>query len=161
MVSAPEPLQRTYPASPEEVWRLWTTADGISAWWAPDGFVTEVSALELRPGGELVYAMTATAPEQVAFLESMGMPLTTESRKTFTEVAAPSRLGYLSLIDFVPGHEPYQHQTLVEFEPVDGGTRVTMTMDALHDDEWTGRLVAGRTNEMANLAALLAGRGNG
>lgn len=159
MASAPEPLQRTYPAPPEEIWRLWTTPDGIASWWAPDGFRTEVSRLDLRPGGELVYTMTATAPEQIAFMESVGMPLTTESRKTFTEVERPSRLAYLSLIDFVPGHDPYEHLTVVELEPADGGTRVTMTMDALHDDEWTGRLLAGRTNEMANLAALLDGPG--
>ena len=28
-------LQRTYAATPEEVWELWTTASGIEGWWAP------------------------------------------------------------------------------------------------------------------------------
>jgi len=23
---------------PERVWELWTTAQGVEAWWAPDGF---------------------------------------------------------------------------------------------------------------------------
>ena len=109
-------LERTYNATPETIWDLWTTKSGIEAWWAPDGFTTEVQDLALRPGGELVYAMTATAPEQVAFMQTAGMPLTNVSRKTFTEVRRPNRLAYLSLIDFVPGHEAYEHLTVVDIE---------------------------------------------
>ena len=96
--------------------------------------------------------MTATAPEMVAFMEQNGMPLTNESLKTFTVVEPHTRLGYRSLIDFVPEVPPYEHLTMIELEPAGGGTRVTMTMEALHDEEWTQRLVAGRENELAKLA---------
>jgi uncharacterized protein YndB with AHSA1/START domain len=152
-------IRRTYPATPEEIWRLWTTPEGIGQWWAPEGFVTEVKALELHPGGTLVYTMTAIGPQQIEFMSGAGLPLSTESRKTFTEVDPPHHLAYRSLIDFVPGHEPYDHLTGVELAAVDGNTEVTMTMEPLHDDEWTERLVAGRRNELANLAALLESRG--
>jgi hypothetical protein len=50
-----------------------------------------VQELDLRPGGSLRYAMTAVGAEQVAFMESVGLPLTTESRKTFTAVEEPRR----------------------------------------------------------------------
>jgi uncharacterized protein YndB with AHSA1/START domain len=96
-------LDRTYAATPEEIWEPWTTPAGIESWWAPDGFSVEVNELDLRPGGTLVYTMTATAPEQVEFTRNAGMPLATESRKTFTEVDRLRRLAYDSLIDFVPG----------------------------------------------------------
>jgi uncharacterized protein YndB with AHSA1/START domain len=151
-------LERTYTATPETIWELWTTPEGIESWWAPEGFKAEVRALDLRPGGELVHAMTATAPEQVEFMRDAGMPLTTEARKTFTEVEAPRRLAYRSLIDFVPDHDPYEHLTVVELEPEGGGTHVTMTVEPLHDAIWTGRLLAGRENELANLERLLADR---
>ena len=110
-------LERTYPTSAQEVWRLWTTSDGIESWWAPDGFTVEVRKLELRPGGELVYAMTATGPEQVEFMKGAGMPLTTEARKTFTEMTQPTRIAYRSLIDFVPGVDPYHELTVVDLTP--------------------------------------------
>jgi hypothetical protein len=83
------------------------------------------------------------------------MPLSTESRKTFTTVERPTRLGYSSLIDFVPGHEPYEQLTEIELGPVDGGTRVIMRVEPLHDEVWTERLLAGRANELDNLARLV------
>lgn len=149
-------IERTVTASPARVWELWTTPDGISQWWAPEGFRSDVSRLELKPGGELVYTMTAVGPEQVAFMEQNGMPLSTESRKRFTEIDEPTRLAYQSLIDFVPDHEPYEHLTEIDLEPVDGGTRIRMHIEPLHDEVWTERLVAGRTAELDNLARLVA-----
>jgi uncharacterized protein YndB with AHSA1/START domain len=55
-------IERTYKASIDDVWNLWTTKQGIESWWGPDGFSTKVMKLDLRAGGELRYAMTATAP---------------------------------------------------------------------------------------------------
>src|SRR5256886_12466220 len=115
-------LERTYPTSAQEVWRLWTTSDGIESWWAPDGFTVEVRKLELRPGGELVYAMTATGPEQVEFMKGAGMPLTTEARKTFTAMTQPTRISYPPLIDCVPLVDP--HQELTVADPTPSGARV-------------------------------------
>ena len=148
-------IERTYHASPEQVWTLWTTSEGIESWWAPDGFTVRVQELDLRPGGDLVYTMTATAPEQIEFMKSAGLPLATESRKTFVEVAPATRLSYQSLVDFVPGVKPYEHLTVVDLRPVAEGVEVTMTVEPMHDEEWTQRLVAGRGNELDNLGAVI------
>ncbi|NKY87888.1 SRPBCC family protein [Nocardia veterana] len=150
-------IEHDYPTTAQAVWELWTTPAGIEKWWAPDGFTVRVDRLDLRPGGELVYTMTATAPEQIEFMRSAGMPLSTESRKTFTEVEAPNRLAYTSLADFIPGVEPYEFLTTVDLEPGDSGVRVVMTVDPMHDEVWTQRLVQGRENELANLANVVAG----
>jgi uncharacterized protein YndB with AHSA1/START domain len=48
-------LRRHYAASPERMWRLWTTAAGITSWWAPEGFSTLVDVIDLRPGGVPVW----------------------------------------------------------------------------------------------------------
>ena len=158
MTRAPPGRERTYRASAEEIWELWTTAAGIEAWWAPDGFVNEVRSLDLRPGGELVYVMTATAPEQVEFMNNAGLPLSTESRKTFTEVRAPTRLAYRMLVDFVPDTEPYDNDTVVELTPDGDRVHVAVSVVPMHDETWTGRLLAGRENELDNLEALIARR---
>jgi uncharacterized protein YndB with AHSA1/START domain len=134
---------------------MWTTDTGIESWWAPDGFTVRVQKIDLRPGGELIYAMTATGPEQIAFMTQAGMPLTTESRKTFTELTPTTRIAYDSLVDFVPDVEPYEFRTVVDLRPSDNGTHVTMTVESMHDDVWTQRLIMGRENELDNLARQL------
>jgi uncharacterized protein YndB with AHSA1/START domain len=159
---APSPdaarLERTYDAPAELIWELLTTAAGLEEWFAPDGFGTRVSKLELRPGGQLWYTMTAIAPEQVAFMRNTGNPLSIELRKTFTEVALTARLAYLSLIDFVPGHEPYEHLTTIDIEPAGDRTSVVMTVDPLHDETWTQGYRAHRGNELDNLEAAIRRR---
>jgi uncharacterized protein YndB with AHSA1/START domain/catechol 2,3-dioxygenase-like lactoylglutathione lyase family enzyme len=151
-------LERSYDAPAELVWELLTTAAGLEEWFAPDGFESRVSGLDLRPGGELRYTMTATAPEQIAFVRETGNPLSVELRKTFTEVAWPTRLGYRSVIDFVPGEEPYEHLTTIDIEPAGARTNVVMTVDPLHDETWTQGYRAHRDNELDNLGAAISRR---
>jgi uncharacterized protein YndB with AHSA1/START domain len=151
-------LERTYDAPAELIWELLTTASGLEEWWAPDGFETRVDSIELRPGGQLRYAMTATAPDQVAFMQNTGNPLSVELRKTFTAVAPPTRLAYLSLIDFVPDHEPYEHLTTIDIEPAGDHTKVVMTVDSLHDETWTQEYCAHRSIELDNLATAIKRR---
>ena len=117
-----------------------------------------MSELELRPGGQLRYTMTATAPEQVAFMRDTGNQLSAEVCKTFTEVTPPGRLAYLSLIDFVPGREPYEHLTTVDIEPAGDRTNVVMTIDPLHDETWSQQHRAHRDEELDNLEAAIRRR---
>ena len=159
MTSKPTPspnaarLERTYEAPAELIWELWTTAASLQEWWGAEGFETRVSDIELQPGGQVRYTMTATGPEQVEFVRSLGMPLSSEFRRTFTEVAPPTRLAYLSLIDFVPDEDPYEHLTIVDIEPAGDRTHVVMTVDPLHDEAWTREYRAHRDNELDNLEA--------
>jgi uncharacterized protein YndB with AHSA1/START domain len=149
-------LERTYPATREEVWELWTTRGGIESWWGPDGFTVEVGELDVRPGGALTYTMTATGAPQVEFMERAGMPLSTALQVTYTEVDPPRRLAFDSLVDFVPDVEPYPTTTVVDLEPVAHGVRVVVRIDAMHDDNWTERAVAGWEMELDRLAGVLA-----
>lgn len=151
-------LERTYDAPVELIWELWTTASGLEKWWGPDGFETRVSEIELRPGGQVRYVMTATGPEQVEFVRNLGMPLTSEFRRTFTQVVPPTRLAYLSVIDFVPDHAPYEHLTVIDIEPAGERTNVVMTIDSLHDEAWTHEYRDHRALELENLEAVIRRR---
>ncbi len=149
-------IERTYRATVEEVWALWTTKAGFESWWGPEGFSVEVRSIDLRPGGELRYAMTATGPGQVEFMKRAGMPLTTEARLTFTEVSPPRRLGYVHVADFVPGVEPYPVDHLVELHAAGAEVRMVLTMDAMHDEVWTQRAVMGWESQLGKLERVLA-----
>jgi uncharacterized protein YndB with AHSA1/START domain len=154
-------IERTYAAAIEDCWALWTTRAGIESWWGPEGFDVTVSAIDLRTGGEMIYHMTAVVPEQVEFMQRAGMPLTTEARVTYTEVAPPVRLAFKTLADFVPGVTPYEVATLVELQATAVGTRLVLTFDAMHDDVWTERARAGHESQLRKLDALLARRAAG
>ena len=151
-------LERTFKASIDDVWELWTTKEGIESWWGPEGFKVAVRDLDLRPGGELHYAMSATGPEQIEYMAKAGMPITTQNRVTYTQIEPPRRLVYKELADFIPGVEPYEVETVVELEEIAGGVRMVLTFESMHDDHWTKLAVMGRESELARLARVLAAR---
>jgi hypothetical protein len=99
--------------------------------------------------------MTATAPEQIEFLKKAGMPLTTESLVTYTEVEPLRRLGFRQMADFIPGVKPYEVETTVALETGPQGVRMVLTLDAMHDEQWTKLAVMGWESELAKLARLL------
>ena len=150
-------MERMYKASVKDLWDLWTTKEGIESWWGPDGFTTEVLRLDLRPGGELLYTMTATAPAQVQFMKNAGMPLTNKNRITYTEVAPQRRLAYTHLADFIPGVKPYDVATQVEFQSIGQNVRMVLTFDPMHDEQWTRRAVMGHESQLGKLERVIAG----
>ena len=148
-------IERTFNATVEDAWELWTTKEGIESWWGPEGFAVKVRRLDFRPGGELLYAMSATAPDQIDFMRKAGMPLTTESLVTYTEVVPLQRLTFTQMADFIPGVQPYEVATTVEFDTTPTGVRMLLTLDAMHDEQWTKMAVMGWEQELGKLGRLL------
>jgi hypothetical protein len=99
--------------------------------------------------------MIAVAPDQIEFMKKAGMPATTPSRVTYTEVIPLRRLAYLTLADFIPGVEPYEVMTTVDLHPEGDGTRMVMTFDAMHDEQWTNMAVMGWESELGKLEKVL------
>lgn len=149
-------VERTFPSSVRDVWELLTTKEGFESYWGPEGFTTEVEVFELRPGGALRYTMRATGAEQVAFMKDAGMPLAVPGAATFTVVDPPRRFSYTHMVDFIPGVEPYEISETVELAATGDGVRLLVTLDAMHDDVWTARSVAGWESQLEKLARLLA-----
>ena len=112
--------------------------------------------LDVRRGGELLYAMTGVASDQIDFLKKAGMPLTTESLVTYTEVVPRQRLAFTQMADFIPNVKPYALAMTVEFDTQpQGGVRLVLTLDAMHDEYWTNMMVMGWESELGKLADLL------
>jgi len=148
-------IERTYEASIEDVWELLTTKEGIESWWGPEGFSVTVLSLDLRPGGVLRYAMTATGAPQIAFMKQAGMPVSTETSLTYREIDPPRRLAYVDHADFIPGVAAYDVGTVVELTPTSTGVQLRLILDAMHDETWTGRAIMGWEGGLGKLAKLL------
>ena len=144
-------IERTYRTKVGELWELWTTKQGFESWWGPDGFRVEVHALEARPGGTLHYDMIADSPEMIAAMKQMGRPTSHEARAKFTEIRPHERLAITSVIDFVPGMIPYESTIVAEFFPSGATVRMVVTLDPMHNEEFTKMQTDGFTSQLSKL----------
>jgi uncharacterized protein YndB with AHSA1/START domain len=151
-------FERTYDASIEDVWALWTTKEGLEEWFAPEGMRFEVSALELRAGGAFEHVMTAVGAEQVAYLANLDRPLTVRVSARFVEIVPHRRLRIRFDIDFVPGVEPYPYDMMVEFRAEAGRVRMILTADRHPDPEMTRGAILGLTSQLERFDLAMAAR---
>ena len=149
-------IDRTLKASVEKVWRMWTTKDGLEKWWGPEDFSSTVRHLDVRAGGRFEIVMTAMRPEIIAQLKAAGMGESSVAKGDYTVVEANRRLVYTNAVDFVPGVPPYTSTTMVEMSPTpSGGTRLIVTNDVMHDEQWTAMATMGWTQQIGKLEKLL------
>lgn len=144
-------IERTYRASVEDVWDLWTTKEGFESWWGPRGFRAEVHAIEARAGGALEYDMIADTPEMVAAMKQMGRPASHLTRSRFSTLTPRSRLVITSVIDFLPGVATYESDITVELSPVGDGVRMVVTLHGMHTAEFTKMQEQGFTSQLTKL----------
>jgi uncharacterized protein YndB with AHSA1/START domain len=149
-------IDRTLKASVEKVWRMWTTKEGLEKWWGPEGFRSTVRHLDLRAGGRFEIVMTAMLPEIIAHLKASGMGESSVAKGDYTVVEPNGRLVYTNAVDFVPGVPPYTSTTTVEMSAKPGGgTRLIITNDVMHDEQWTLMATMGWTQQIDKLEKLL------
>jgi uncharacterized protein YndB with AHSA1/START domain len=144
-------VERTYRASIQDVWALWTTKEGFESWWGPQGFRAEVRELEARVGGALRYEMIADSPEMIAAMKQMGQPISHATRSRFSELEPYSRLVLTNVIDFIPGVAVYESNIAVDFTSAGGSVRMVVTLDAMHSDEFTMMQKEGFTSQLTKL----------
>lgn len=151
-------FERVYDASIEDVWALWTTKEGLEAWFAPEGMRFEVSVLEPWVGGAFDHVMTAAGTEQVAYLANLDLPLSSWVSGRFLEIVRHRKLHIRFDIDFVPGVEPYPYDMLVELHAEAGRVRMVLTADRHPDPEMTRGAILGLTSQLQRFELAVAAR---
>lgn len=151
-------IERTYRASVEELWELWTTKEGFESWWPPEGCRTEVHTIEARPNGNLRYEMIAETPEMLAVMKELGLPPAHVERARFSEFRPLERLVLRIMMDFLPGVAPYESTTEVEFFPSGDSVRMVVALSPMHDEEFTRMAAQGLESQLRNMDKRLRGR---
>ena len=151
-------LERSYRATLQELWDLWTTRDGFESWWAPEGCRTHVRTLDAREGGELHYEMIADTPEMIASMKDMGLPVSHLERARFSVFQPMERLVLRLMIDFVPGIAPYESTLMVDFFPSGERVRMVVTLLPMHDEAFTVMAEQGLEGQLRNLDRLVLAR---
>jgi len=144
-------IERSYKARVGKLWDLWTTKEGFESWWGPVGFCVAVHVMEPRAGGAFHYDMIADAPEQVAAMKQMGRPASHVTRGKFSEFKKHERLVLTHMIDFLPGVKPYESTMTVEFFPKGDSARMRVTLDPMHDENFSKMQTVGFTSQLSKL----------
>lgn len=144
-------VERTYRATVEELWELWTTRDGFESWWGPEGFRVEVHELDARLGGTLRYDMIADAPEMVAEMKRTGQAVSHATHGTYTEFEVHKRLALTHVIDFLPGVKPYDSTMVLELFPSGDRVRMVVNLSPMHNPEFSKMQLEGFTSQLTKL----------
>ena len=105
-------IERTVNAPRELVWRAWTEADQIKAWWGPNGFTTTIHEMDVTVGG--VWRFMMHGPDGTDY----------PNKVVYREIVKPERLVYDHTDDRDPPSQ--QFQTTVTFAAHGRKTKVTL-----------------------------------
>ncbi len=142
------PCSTTVAASAEEVFRAWTNADALRAWFA------EHVDLEASANADVPTQPTEGAPFRFWGRRTLGCPTDAQATQTLTHLVAPDSLGFSWTLHDVPT------DVRVAFSAAKSGTKVTI------EHTLQGSLGVKREKEyvddfwrfsLGNLAAFLAG----
>jgi hypothetical protein len=91
-------------------------------------------------------------------MKRMGRPTSYETRGTFVEISPHRRLAITHVIDFLAEVTPYESTMVVEFFPSDKHVRMVVTLDPMHNEEFTRMSTVGFTSQLTKLDKRFGGQ---
>ena len=123
-------IERILDAPVDLIWKMWTEADHFAAWYGPMGAKIPVAKMDASVGGSRHVCMEMDTPNGPMQMWFVG---------TFTEIVENQRLVYTDGMSDADGNvkspaemgmpegHPETTEVIVELEPLDGKTKMTMT----------------------------------
>ena len=105
-------VSRTLPATPQTVFRAWSSAEHVARWFAPRPFTIPEATVEMRVGGR--FDLLFRSPEDQEH----------RIRGTFVEVQPDRRFVIDITVEDAAGKPQFRALTEIELSEVPGGTRV-------------------------------------
>jgi uncharacterized protein YndB with AHSA1/START domain len=151
-------IERGFNAPVEMIWQLWTNPEHFATWYGPSGASIPVATMDLRTGGAWHVAMevqTPNGPRRMWFTGEY-RDVTEHRRLAYTEsmsdedgrIITPAEMG-------MPADHPTTTEVIVEFEDLQGHTRMVLTHIGIPADS-PGAI--GWTMALNKLAALINAR---
>lgn len=114
-------IRRVIKAPVATIWGAWINEESLPKWWGPDGFSCRTKRIDLRQGGEWVFDMIG--PDGTVY----------PNHHRYVLVEPQRRIEYTLLW----GEDGPKHaDAWVDFEPVEGGTQVTLGMVMVTVEEY-------------------------
>jgi uncharacterized protein YndB with AHSA1/START domain len=138
-------LERIFAATPQQMFDAWTKADQLARWWGPEGATIPSHDLDVREGGAWITTMRhADGGENTV-------------SGVYRLIDPPRRLVFTWAWhnDGVRGHET---EVALDFEPVDGGTRMVLIQKTFQSADMCEKHGMGWTSSFNDLARHVEGR---
>jgi uncharacterized protein YndB with AHSA1/START domain len=145
-LSVPDTLTmaRIFHAPRPLVWSALTEPNRLAQWYGPNGFQCETEVLDLRPGGEWVFAWVKADGTRIP------------SRMVFVEVDPPARLVSEQIMPSQGEAAPEKMKRVTTLEEVAEGTLLTLNMTFSSAEVRERALKVGGTEGSKQILARLA-----
>ena len=121
-------IERTFDASIDLIWQLWTNPEHFKNWYGPKGFTVPVADMDLRVGGKRLICMASPDGSMKMWTTGEYTEIIPNERLVYTESPAdengnlisPSAMG-------MPDGYPVVTEVTVLLEEIGGRTKMVMT----------------------------------
>ena len=130
-------IERTFDASIELLWQMWTTPEHFQRWYGPPGANVVVEKMDMRVGGPRLVGMEVVTPNGTMNMWFVGehLEIIENRRLVYTESMADETGAVRSAADMgMPPGQPTTTEITVELEVVDGRTKMTMIHAGIPED---------------------------
>jgi uncharacterized protein YndB with AHSA1/START domain len=121
-------IERTFDASVELIWQMWTDPEHFKNWYGPQGFTVPIADMDLRLGGKRLVCMASPDGSMKMWTVGEYTEIVPNQRLVYTEspsdengnVVSPSAMG-------MPEGYPTTTEVTVLLEDLGGRTKMIMT----------------------------------
>jgi uncharacterized protein YndB with AHSA1/START domain len=124
-------LVREFDAPVGLVWKCWTEPDRLASWFAPKPYTCPKCEIDFQPGGSILLVMRS--PEGIEHMMS----------SIIVDIEPQSSFGWVNSVLDGNGDVAIQGGAMVQFDDLDGRTRVTVSTYAAAHTEDATRMVGG------------------
>jgi uncharacterized protein YndB with AHSA1/START domain len=123
-------VERTLPAPPHVIWKLWTEPELFAAWYGPEGSSIPSADIDLRVGGRRLLCMEVTTPQGPRRMWFTGsyLEVVENERLVYTDALADEDGKVMTATELGrPADHPTVTEVRVELAGTATGTRMTLT----------------------------------
>jgi uncharacterized protein YndB with AHSA1/START domain len=132
-------IERTFDASVNLIWQMWTDPEHFKKWYGPQGFTIPVAEMDLRVGGKRLICMVSPDGSMKMWTTGEYVEIVPKERVVYTEspadengnVVSPTAMG-------MPEGYPTTTKVTVLLEEIDGRTKMVMTHAGVPADSGAG-----------------------
>lgn len=115
-------IERTFEASIDLIWQLWTQPDHFKSWYGPQGFSVPVAEMDVRVGGKRLVCMESPDGSMKMWTTGEYTEVTPTTRLVYTEIMSDEKGNTVS----PDGSKPMITEVVVQLEALDGRTKMVM-----------------------------------